>query len=800
MSDTPVPAKTVNEILAFFDRTADQFLSRAELRAKLKSGQKLRIKYGVDVTTPTLHIGHAVNLWLMRYMQDRGHKIVFVIGDFTTRIGDPDGRLETRPMIPQEDIEHNASLFIEQARMVLRFDDPSLIEVRRNSEWYGKMPLNQFMDLLSLVTHARLIARDMFQMRIAQGKEIYAHELVYPILQGFDSMTVKSDLAIIGSDQMFNETLGRLLQEKFGGKPQTLVTTKITPGIDGKGKQSKSAGNYIGLTHSPRDKFGRIMSIPDGLIEEYFRIYTDVPIKDIEDMRPLIEAKPRDAKILLAHALVSRYHGEKAAEHEQEWFVNAVSRGGVPEDIPALPVMDERLVCLELIKMARPEKSNSDNRRLIKQGGVELNGKKITEPDAVLGLATNDILKVGKRSWFRIVVVRMTDLVTDRLLLREMKLENIDLAVKYVPEWEVSKYISQLPQSRIMQNTLAADAFRRVINQPPPRTEWLWTIASRENPNEVIGVAHLRREAESGSQNVWLGPQFQNDDIVREAMVALNEHAFNELGFNTMLYRNAFRHASRDAEALRTQFMKLEPGLRKHDDAATLSVSREAWRQSHPKGAQQLAMDKLSPSLVLEKTARGLSLPKWVLPGEDVPPGFERLNLPPLDISRAIGLPIWSLPGQALPPGFTLSQMLSLDIAPGEILPLGFVPGRILPPHASISSLMELKLMPGQMLPPGYVMGAGMELGDTWLPGLMPGQVLQPTAGQPKQRGTMPAFEAPAWLLKNQPAPGLDANLKVQIAPGTQPPLRVKPKPEPKKKPLPNPFAPPAPKPPGEED
>jgi tyrosyl-tRNA synthetase len=799
MTDAPVAAKAVNEILAYFDRTADQFLSRAELRAKLKSGKKLRIKYGVDVTTPTLHIGHAVNLWLMRYMQDRGHKIVFVIGDFTTRVGDPDGRIETRPRITPEDIEHNASLFIEQARMVLRFDNPDLIEVRRNSEWYGKMPLSEFMDLLSLVTHARLIARDMFQMRMAQGKEIYAHELVYPILQGYDSMTVKSDLAIIGSDQMFNESLGRLLQEKFGGDPQTLVTTKITPGIDGKGKQSKSAGNYIGLTHSPRDKFGRIMSIPDELIEEYFRIYTDVPLKDIEDMRPLIEAKPRDAKILLAQALVARYHGDKAAEHEHEWFTNAISHGGVPEDIPSLPVMADRIDCFELVKLTRPEKSNSDTRRLIKQGGVELNGKKIAEPETVLGLATNDILKVGKRNWYRIVVVKLTDLVTDKLLLREMKVDDIDLAVKYVPEWEVSKYISQLPQSRVLQNTLVTDAFRRVINQPPPRTEWLFTIAAKDDPNQVIGVAHLRREAESGSQNVWLGQQFQNDEFVHEAMAALNEHAFNELGFNTMLYRNAFKHATRDADALRTQFMKLEPGLRHHDDS-TFSVSRDAWRLSHPPGGQQLARDKVSPTLALEKTARGLSLPKWVLPGEDVPPGFERVCLPPLDISRAIGLPVWSLPGQALPPGFTLSQVLSLDLAPGEILPLGFVPGRILPPHASISTLMELKLMPGQMLPPGYVLGAGKDLGETWLPGLMPGQVLPPQYGKQEQSGTLPGFEAPKWLLSKQPAPGLEEGVRLKIAPGTQPPLQVKPRPEKKPRKLPNPFEPPKPAGPDGED
>lgn len=318
---------SIERILQHFERTGESFFSKEEFGKKLRTGKKLRIKYGVDVTAPSLHIGHGVNLWLMRYMQNLGHKVVFLIGDFTTRIGDPTGRNDARPVIPRDEIEKNAEEFIKQARMILRFDDPDLIEVRRNSEWYDKMPVQELMNLLAMVTHAKLVSRDMFQKRIEENKDIYMHELLYPVLQGYDSVMVNADLTIIGSDQLFNEMMGRFFQEKMGQTPQTVITTKITPGIDGKAKQSKSLGNYIGLGHSPRDKFGRIMSIPDELIAEYFRIYTDMPLEEIERMGEEIEKHPRNAKVKLAYALVGRYHGHEIAAWEREWFENTISKG-----------------------------------------------------------------------------------------------------------------------------------------------------------------------------------------------------------------------------------------------------------------------------------------------------------------------------------------------------------------------------------------------------------------------------------------------------------------------------------------
>lgn len=250
-------------------RTAADVITAEDLRSRLASGRQLRIKYGVDVTAPFLHIGHAVNLWAMREMQQAGHKVVLFIGDFTTRIGDPTGRSASRPVIPAEQIERDAEAFVAQAGRVL-LTDPAVFEVRRNSEWWAPMPLATFLSLLSEVTHARLIQRDMFQARIAAGAEIRMHELLYPILQGYDSCELDSDLTIVGTDQHFNELMGRLLAERLGGRPQAVITTEVTPGIDGRAKQGKSLGNYAhGYgRRSQQHAAARAQALPPRLIEQ----------------------------------------------------------------------------------------------------------------------------------------------------------------------------------------------------------------------------------------------------------------------------------------------------------------------------------------------------------------------------------------------------------------------------------------------------------------------------------------------------------------------------------------------------
>lgn len=571
----------INDILKRFERTSDQFFSKGEFRAKLRSGKKLRIKYGVDVTAPTLHIGHAVNLWLLRSMQNMGHKVIFVIGDFTTRIGDPDGRMETRPVIPKQEIDRNAEEFIKQAKMVLRFDDPNLLEIRRNSEWLDKLPMQEFMSLLSIVTHKRLLSRDMFQLRLAAEQDIYMHEILYPVLQGYDSVAIESDLTIIGSDQLFNEMMGRLFQERMGQKPQTIITTKITAGIDGKLKQSKSIGNYIGLAHSPRDKFGRVMSIPDALIEEYFRIYTDLPLDEIERMKEEIKTSPRGAKLKLAYAIVGRYHGHDIAVAEREWFEHTVSKGLVPDDIPELAVLNPRIELQELVFQARPGKSKSDSRRLIKQGAVELNGEKKEDAEEELALRTNDVLKVGKRNWYRIEVVHLNDLDTEQLSMKPMNLQDVDMIQDFLPEWEIVKHLSRPMPAKVISE-VAREVFRRVLMQPDPKDDFLWKVQAKKDPDKIIGVAHLRRDGDTAKQSLWIDPKHHGQGYAKEAIGAVTVQAFNSLNFDRMIFEGALPHAGepQELEILKEHFMFMEETFRNRENPEGIfGFTKDGWER-----------------------------------------------------------------------------------------------------------------------------------------------------------------------------------------------------------------------------
>jgi tyrosyl-tRNA synthetase len=395
-------SQSEHPIIDALARTTQEIFSLESLKELLNSGKQLRLKYGVDVTAPTLHIGHAVNLWMLRLFQDHGHKVIFLIGDFTTQIGDPTGKNKTRPVISQEAIEENTKKFIEQAQMVLRFDDPNLLEVRKNSEWFGSMPTQEFLQLMSMVTHARLLSRDMFQKRIANEADIYMHELIYPLLQGYDSVMLESDLTIIGNDQLFNEMLGRFYQEKFDQKPQVIMTSKITPGLDGGEKQSKSIGNYVGLAHSPRDKFGRVMTLPDELIIQYLEVYTDVSMGTIRELEGDIGTKPMECKKFLAQKIVERYHGAEIAEGERQWFENTFSKKQIPDDIVTIELKKGQDVFAAVVQYFDGKRSRSDVRRLFQQGGVSVDGEKIKELDT---LAEEVVYKVGKKDWFKVVLI-----------------------------------------------------------------------------------------------------------------------------------------------------------------------------------------------------------------------------------------------------------------------------------------------------------------------------------------------------------------------------------------------------------
>lgn len=394
-----------DDLLSNFSRTTDQLFSMEEFRTLLESGRQIRIKFGVDVTAPHLHIGHAVNLWMMRRLQDMGHKVIFLIGDFTTRIGDPTGKNRLRPVIPPEEIIKNTERFISQAGRVLRFDNPDLLEIRKNSEWLDTLSAQDLIKLLSMITHNRLLSRDMFQKRISSGDDIHMHEILYPVLQGYDSVALKSDLTIIGSDQLFNEMLGRFYQERMGQPPQVILTTRITPGIDGGEKQSKSLDNYIGLDHSPRDKFGRAMRIPDKLIPEYFEVYTAVPMEDIAIIRAQLREDPMGCKKRLAWHIVERYHGSESADIEKEWFDKTFSAKETPEEMAEIVISPDDKSAFEVLrKCFGPEKSNSEVRRLIQQGGMQVNGDKILEPNQVILFKNGDVIKTGKRTWVRVAL------------------------------------------------------------------------------------------------------------------------------------------------------------------------------------------------------------------------------------------------------------------------------------------------------------------------------------------------------------------------------------------------------------
>ncbi|MFH1855772.1 MAG: tyrosine--tRNA ligase [Candidatus Omnitrophota bacterium] len=404
MSKVIKDVKTVDELINSFARTTDEILSLEEFKKLLLSGRQLRMKYGVDVTAADLHIGHAVNLWMYRKLQDLGHKVIFLIGDFTTQIGDPTGKNKTRPVIPPEEIKKNAEHFIKQALMILK-DDPDVLEIRRNSEWFGQMPAQELLSLMSMVTCNHLMARDMFRRRIEGKEEIYAHELVYPIFQAYDSVILKADLTVIGSDQLYNEMIARFFQEKFQQPSQVVITTKITPGIDGKEKQSKSLNNYIGLLHSPRDKFGRLMSIPDKLIADYFKVYTDVSLEEIKDIKAGLSKEPMKYKLLLAKEIVKRYHGEEKAEEERNWFVNTFSKREAPETAKEISVGSGKEEAFKILRkcFADSEKSNSDIRRLFQQGAVKFEEKTITKMEEEITIPAEGInLKAGKRTWFKI--------------------------------------------------------------------------------------------------------------------------------------------------------------------------------------------------------------------------------------------------------------------------------------------------------------------------------------------------------------------------------------------------------------
>lgn len=387
-----------------FTRGVEDIVTREELTSLLQKKKPLRIKLGIDATATDLHIGHAVNLWKIRAMQEVGHKAVIVLGEFTTRIGDPTGKSIIRPKLSLDVIKKNITSLRKQVESIL-LTSPKVYEVRKNSEWFEKMKLHDFLTLASVVTHARLIERDMFQQRIKEGKEITISEMLYPILQGYDSVMIRSDLTIIGSDQLFNEHIGRFFQEKMGQRPQVIMTHTLLPGLSGGEKMSKSLGNYIGLKDSPKDKFGKAMHILDSLIIPYLEAYTHVPMAEIDHVKEDIEAgkNPMEAKIMFAEALVARYHGAVAAAHEKKEFQKIFSQGNMPDVIPEISLRLGLWNVLDLLMSVGFTPSRSEARRLLDQGAVEIDGSALKGTYKEVTIRKGSIIRVGKRRFVKVI-------------------------------------------------------------------------------------------------------------------------------------------------------------------------------------------------------------------------------------------------------------------------------------------------------------------------------------------------------------------------------------------------------------
>ncbi|MCA1863658.1 tyrosine--tRNA ligase [Janthinobacterium sp. HSC-3S05] len=395
----------VQEALAITKRGVDELLIESEFAQKLarseKTGVPLRIKLGLDPTAPDLHLGHTVVLNKMRQLQNLGHQVIFLIGDFTSMIGDPSGRNVTRPPLTKEQIEINAMTYFAQASLVL---DASKTEIRYNSEWCDPLGARGIIQLASHYTVARMIERDDFTKRFQGGIPISVHEFLYPLMQGYDSVALKSDLELGGTDQKFNLLVGRELQKQYGQEQQCILTMPLLEGLDGVEKMSKSKNNYIGITEPGNTMFAKLMSISDVMMWRYYELLSWRSIDELAQLKREVEEgrNPRDAKVALAQEIVARFHSQQAAEDALADFVNR-SKGGIPDDIPEVSLAGAPLGIPQLLKQAGLCPSTSEAMRKIDQGGVRIDGTVISDKGLQVD-AGQFVLQVGKRSFARVTL------------------------------------------------------------------------------------------------------------------------------------------------------------------------------------------------------------------------------------------------------------------------------------------------------------------------------------------------------------------------------------------------------------
>ena len=395
----------MKEALALIKRGTDEILTESDLKKKLESGKQLIIKAGFDPTAPDLHLGHTVLLNKLRHFQDLGHKVIFLIGDFTGQIGDPSGKNKTRPTLSAEDLIANAKTYEKQVFKVLKKE---LTEVKFNSEWCNKLGADGLISLASKYNVARMLERDDFNKRYNSNQSIAVHEFLYPLVQGYDSVALEADVECGGTDQKFNLLVGRELQRSYDQEPQVVLTVPILEGLDGTNKMSKSLNNYIGIDEAPNDMFGKIMSISDELMWKWFELLSFISEKEIKTLRKEVEAgkNPRDVKFILAEELVDRFHEAGDGNKCKEAFLERFQKGQMPDDIPAitLEIDSANIPLVNLLKNTALTSSTSEASRLIKQGGVKIDSIKVDDPKLEIQKGSEAIYQVGKRKFLKIKI------------------------------------------------------------------------------------------------------------------------------------------------------------------------------------------------------------------------------------------------------------------------------------------------------------------------------------------------------------------------------------------------------------
>ncbi|RXS42575.1 tyrosine--tRNA ligase [Idiomarina sp. 29L] len=395
----------VAEAIAEITRGAEEVLLEQELAEKLESGKPLVVKAGFDPTAPDLHLGHTVLINKLRVLQDFGHKIVFLIGDFTGMIGDPTGKNVTRKPLTPEEVAANAETYKEQVFKIL---DPEKTEIRFNSEWMSKMGAADMIKLAARQTVARMLERDDFKKRYQNNQSIAIHEFLYPLVQGWDSVELKADIELGGTDQRFNLLMGRELQKEEGLRPQTVIMTPLLEGLDGVQKMSKSLNNYIGITESPNDMFGKIMSVSDELMWRYFDLLSFRSIAEIDGLKADVAAgkNPRDVKVLLAKEIIARFHSDDAADKAEQDFIQRFQKNALPDDIEekTIAVGAEGMGIANVLKEAGLVQSTSEALRMLKQNAVKLDGERFTDKNYVCTDKDSGVYQVGKRRFAKLTL------------------------------------------------------------------------------------------------------------------------------------------------------------------------------------------------------------------------------------------------------------------------------------------------------------------------------------------------------------------------------------------------------------